>query len=163
MPENTNNSGLQLKEVEKKEAIGVLIVEDDKNTNSFLSEALEEEGQIEKTSYTSAKQAIAMLEQKKPDDPEIDLLITDIGLDDGENAGTRVAEAFRKKYPKSNIVFLTGNVYKLDDLYTPEQKIELNFETWAKPLNLAKLKQKINEIKTAREIKTETALKPQIM
>lgn len=144
------------KEKEKKEEIRVLIVEDEKRVSSVLQEALEEKSQIEGV-YTSAQQAIAMLEQKKPDDPETDLLIVDLGLADGETAGMRVVEQFRKKYPESSIVFLTGSPDKVDELYTPEQKKNLNFETWPKPLNLAKLKQKIDEIKIAKKIKTETA------
>lgn len=142
------------KEVEKKEAIRVLIVEDEEVVSSLLYETLEDKAKIEGL-YTSAQQAIELLNNKKDDDPKIDLLITDLGLfgdkPGDKPGGTRVVEAFRKKYPDASIVVLTGDRHKLDELYTPEQQKELNFETWGKPFRPANLIQKINKLKTAPE------------
>lgn len=127
----------------------VLIVEDDEAVSKLLHAILEEDVQIEEGNYVSAQQTVAMLDQKSPDDPKIDLLISDLGLEDGAVAGTRVVEAFRKKYPESSIVILTGNRNKMDGLYAPGQREELKFEVWDKPLHFPALRQKISAVKTS--------------
>jgi len=126
----------------------VLIVEDDKAVDELLRLSLKEDGEseIEEGFYESAQQVIAMLEQRKPGDPRIDLLITDLGLKDGENTGTRVVEVFKNKYPGSSVVVLTGSL-RINELYTPEQKENLNLEVWPKPIFLVQLRGKVGKVK----------------
>lgn len=126
----------------------VLIVEDSKDVAEYLRRVLEVvDAEVEPTSFTSGEAAVKMLDDKDPSSPGFDFLITDMGLTDGQNAGVRVVERFRAKYPQASINVLTGDPQRVDELYTPEQRKQLNFEVWAKPIEMKQIIDKAQAVK----------------
>lgn len=125
----------------------VLIVEDDDFIDMYLHEILNDSTEIEAGTYKSVQQATEMLDKKTDSDPKIDVLVTDLGLHGDPIGGTKVVEPFRKKYPNASIIFVTGNPYKLDDLYTPDQREKIKFDVVGKPFTPPVLMRKIEAIK----------------
>ncbi|MBI4089281.1 MAG: response regulator [Candidatus Levybacteria bacterium] len=110
----------------------VLIVEDEGTVEDLLRAVFEGEVDVEAKSFPKGEDAITMLEKRGDSEP-IDVLITDLGLNDGPESGFNVAEVFKKKYPNAKIIFLTGSAYKVTEKYTPEQRKALNMKVVSKP------------------------------
>lgn len=110
----------------------VLLVEDEGIVEAMLRMAFKGKVDVEKESYPRGKEAIDMLRERRGDNP-IDVLITDIGLEDGGEAGFDVVTAFKKKFPAAKVIFLTGNAFKAEKKYTPEQLESLNIKVVPKP------------------------------
>lgn len=137
-----NNPELKDKETEPiSRPPRVLIVEDEGNIEGVLRGSFEFGGgvDVEEESYPCGKDAIDMLDKRGEDEPAIDVLITDLGLQDGEETGFDVAEAFRKKFSTAKIIFLTANFAKVEKKYTPEQLKALNMQIVKKPFSPAVL------------------------
>lgn len=140
----------------------VLIVEDSADIEEYLRRVLKITGaEVEKSSFRSADEAVKMLETRDPSSPGFDFLVTDMGLTDGKNAGMRVIEKFRALYPQANINILTGDPSRIDELYSPEQKKQLNFEIWGKPVEIRQIIDKVSAVKeTISKVPQNGNLKP---
>lgn len=122
------------------QASRILVVEDEKNVGSTLTERLKKEG-FDVAWATTAEAAQTEIAERR-----FDLALLDVGLPDGN--GFQIAEAIRKKQRGTAIIFLTafGN---------PEDRIrglELGAEDYVvKPFHLKELLLRVqNGLKRAR-------------
>lgn len=84
-----------------REAVGVLLVEDDAVTRKVLSLAIESEPALKLLAvFDSVKPALEWLETNSPD-----VLLTDLGLPDG--SGLEVIHACAQHHPTTNIMVIT--------------------------------------------------------
>lgn len=84
-----------------REAVGVLVVEDDAVTRKVLSLAIESEPALKLLAvFDSVKPALEWLETNSPD-----VLLTDLGLPDG--SGLEVIHACAQHHPTTNIMVIT--------------------------------------------------------
>ncbi len=110
----------------------VLMVEDERSLEKLFRMAFEGKVDVERESYPRGKDAIDMLRKRGSDNP-VDVLITDIGLEDGGEVGFDVVEIFKEKFPTAKVILLTGTPYKAERKYTPEQLEGLNIKVVSKP------------------------------
>ena len=106
----------------------ILIVEDEKNLGSTLTERLEAENYRVTWATTQAEALACIVNQR------FDLALLDIGLPDG--SGFEVAQAMKNKHPEVALIFLTA-------FGTPEDRIrglEIGAEDYVvKPFHLKEL------------------------
>lgn len=99
-----------LPEISQQRKPRVLIVEDDKATQMLLKAMLQGKAEVLGV-FDRAEDVEKWLSDRSDFSP--DLTITDLGLLDGEDAGFRVVEAVRQKYPNCEIDMLTGRANQL--------------------------------------------------
>ncbi len=84
-----------------RDAVGVLIVEDDAVTRKTLCLAIESDPGLKLlAAYDSVKPALKWLDGAQPD-----VLITDLGLPDG--SGIEIIHACTRRYPRTDIMVVT--------------------------------------------------------
>ncbi|WP_136417787.1 response regulator transcription factor [Herbaspirillum sp. ST 5-3] len=84
-----------------RDAVGVLVVEDDAVTRKTLCLAIESAPELKLlTAFDSVKPALAWLETTQPD-----VLLTDLGLPDG--SGIEIIHACTHRYPQTDIMVVT--------------------------------------------------------
>ena len=109
----------------------ILLIEDEDLIRESIAEALRCKGYevIAFKSYKDLKSAIDSL-------PEVHLLITDYHLP--EVSGKEVYQRLKSKFPRAEVLFLTGDVFGIEDL--PSHRLLL------KPFKLEDLLKKIKEL-----------------
>lgn len=127
-------------------ASSILIVEDEKNVGSTLTERLRKEGYAVAWAPT-AEEAVLEIERQR-----FDLALLDVGLPDG--SGFEVAQRLRERQRHTAIIFLTA-------FGTPEDRVrglELGAEDYVvKPFHLKELMLRIqNGLKRSRYLQSET-------
>lgn len=125
----------------------VLIVEDDEVVQMLLEATLQGKAEILGV-FDRAEDVEKWFGDRSESDSSPDLTITDLGLLDGKDAGFRVVEAVRQKYPNCEIDMLTGRAGQLLSQDTQARGIT---NVVAKPFSpskyserIASLTQKIN-------------------
>lgn len=124
----------------------VLIVEDDPSVQLLLEVTLQDVTE-HVGSYQRADDVVHMLTERPEDAPSIDWVITDWGLKDGENAGSRVVEAVHARYPNCEITIFTGAPGKVT--YTPDERQAKRVGVVGKPFNPLGFLQKAQQLSRA--------------
>lgn len=115
--------------------IQTLIVDDEENIRSFISEALESEGHVT-SQATSGEEALAVLR-----DQFFDLVVLDLNLG-GKVNGLRVLEAIRWRWPETAAIILTGQ----GSLESAMQAIREGVDIYLlKPVETAELRRSAEE------------------
>ena len=103
----------------------VLIVEDDDDVRQFVVTVLARQGYQTVESSSGIDAAVHM----QPDQPKIDVLVTDISLLDTD--GIALAEHFAALFPDAGVVIMSGHVgvprTRLDGLAVPWTFVEKPF------------------------------------
>lgn len=144
----TESKEVSALETEVKKARRAMIVEDETQVGDFIKEFLQGNnvGIEGDCYYVNGQDAIDALAQRENNQPPIDLLVTDMGLKDGDYKGKEVIGKFRMKYPDSKIIILTGNIGKVEQAYTHEQLIENNIAVMEKPFKLKNFRQTLVQL-----------------
>lgn len=143
----TELNGGPASETEVKKAPRAMIVEDTILVGGTIKDFLQDNGiDVEGDCYyVNGQGAIDALGKRKSEEPPIDFLITDIGLEDGDT-GIKVIEAFRGKYPDSKIIILTGSMEKAKEAYTSQQLIDNKITLMEKPFKLGNFRQTLAQM-----------------
>jgi PAS domain S-box-containing protein len=115
----------------------VLVIDDEPTVRMLVTEILEESGYnaIEASDGPSGMRVLKTL-------PQLDLLITDVGLPGGMN-GRQVADAARHERPDLKILFITGYA---DNAAVGNGHLDRGMHLLTKPFEIEALARKIKEI-----------------
>jgi CheY-like chemotaxis protein len=114
----------------------ILVVEDDDDVCKFTAEVLTELGYRVSTA-SSAASALRMLDEN----PEIDLLFTDIGLPGGVN-GRQLADEALTRFPALRVLFSTGYTR---NAIIHHGRLDPGVQLILKPFNQANLAEKVKQ------------------
>jgi len=119
----------------------ILVVEDDADVRSYTSETLRELGYsvVEATNGATALRAL-------DDNPDIDLVFTDIGLPGGMN-GRKLADAVREKRQGLKVLFTTGYAR---NAIVHDGRLDPGVDLITKPFTQAALAARLRDILDAR-------------
>jgi light-regulated signal transduction histidine kinase (bacteriophytochrome) len=134
--EPQDEAGIGLPEASRS-AQTVLVVDDDSTIRLLITEVLEELGYTVIAAGTGTE-GLRSLQSR----PQVDLLITDVGLPGGLN-GRQLADAARVQFPGLKILFITGFA---EQAVLKSGALEAGMQILTKPFSLAALAQKIKFI-----------------
>jgi PAS domain S-box-containing protein len=115
----------------------VLVVDDEPNVRTLVSEVLQEMG-LRTLEAADGPNGLRILDG----DTHLDLLISDIGLPGGMN-GRQLADAAREKRPSLRVLFITGYA---DGSVLQRSNASLDYEVLTKPFSIAALEEKVRSM-----------------
>ncbi len=122
----------------------VLIVDDDKEFLEILSERMQNRG-MQVATASSAKEALALLEEQTFDAVLLDLMMPEIG-------GMEALQIMKRKQPEVQVIFLTGH----PSVATGVEAMKLGaMDFLTKPVDLSELSEKIRQAKAERMVLVE--------
>ena len=132
----------------------VLIVEDEPGVAALLQAIFKPIAQIS-GSYTNAADAKKAIQEAEKKGQSFDLVITDLGLGNnlpgGEEVVKALDEAFVDPDQRPHIILLTGSQGKANAIFpSEEERNRLKMEIWEKPLRVAAIMTKIEEIRASK-------------
>jgi PAS domain S-box-containing protein len=115
----------------------VLVVDDEPNVRSLVTEVLQEMG-LNTLEAAEGPSALRILDS----DAHLDLLISDIGLPGGMN-GRQLADAAREKRPSLRVLFITGYA---ENSVLQRSTALYDYEVLTKPFTINDLEEKVHGI-----------------
>lgn len=121
----------------------VLVVDDEPTVRMMMVDALELVG-IRCLEARDGASALAHLDRC----PDVDLLVTDVGLPGGMN-GRQVADEARRRRPDLAVLFVTGYADRINLLENPETA---NVDVLTKPFGIEDLQQRVAKLLGAAKV-----------
>ena len=137
------------KEITPQQNLRLLIIEDDPLIAMLLRMTFKPDSSIEPEFLESGEHALERLREEKEKGSPFNMVITDLGLTDGREAGYVVAQATKDEKLAARLILLTGSAREVTRSHTPDALKEKGIDAvWGKPFSP---KTAIDEIKRIKQ------------